>query len=247
TAIVERVATAMLNKGAAWGLLDRHDEEMTAYDQVVSYFGDSADPALQERVATAWINKAMMQGELDRWEAAIESYQQAIAVVGESHDSALRERQASAMLNLGVALEQVGREEAGYEVFRELISRFGAARATNLAECVAQAYNNLGYPLLLQAKKAWEQADVRHTLLTEARDWFVKALDYHPDDAVAMGNLGYTLFLNGQEDYALEPLQRALNLGGQALYQGTLADVATDTVPLDADFRALLERTWQAV
>jgi hypothetical protein len=39
-------------------------------------------------------------------------------------------------------------------------------------------------------------------------------------------------------------LQRALKLGGEELYKATIKDTETTPVPEDAEFRALVEKTW---
>jgi hypothetical protein len=46
----------MLNKGATLGELDRSEEALAAYDEVVSRFGDDPAPALRELVAEAMVN-----------------------------------------------------------------------------------------------------------------------------------------------------------------------------------------------
>jgi hypothetical protein len=64
---------------------------------------------------------------------------------------------------------------------------------------------------------------------------------------MANGNLGYVLFLSGQKEESIEPLRRALTLGGEDLYKATIKDTDTDTIPEDAAFRALLDKLWKEI
>jgi hypothetical protein len=57
------VGRALVSKGIALGQLDRSAEEITAYDEVVTRFGDADDPALLEEVAKALVNKGAMPSE----------------------------------------------------------------------------------------------------------------------------------------------------------------------------------------
>ena len=56
-ALREQVAMALVNKGVALGALNRNEEEIAAYEDVVARFGQSSEPALRESVARALINK----------------------------------------------------------------------------------------------------------------------------------------------------------------------------------------------
>ena len=62
--LLERVASALVNKGAAFGDLNRPQDALEAYDEVVRRFGESETPTLLERVATALVNKGAVFGDL---------------------------------------------------------------------------------------------------------------------------------------------------------------------------------------
>ena len=51
--LVPVVAKALFNKGVALGALDRSDEAVAAYDEVVARFGTASEPSLREAVAKA--------------------------------------------------------------------------------------------------------------------------------------------------------------------------------------------------
>ena len=48
--------------------LDRSEEALGVYDEVVARYGDAPEPALREQVARALVNKGVTLGELDRSE-----------------------------------------------------------------------------------------------------------------------------------------------------------------------------------
>jgi len=62
-ALREWVAKALVNKGITLGRLNRSEEEIRVYDDVVRRFGDAPEPALREQVAKALRLKAVILGE----------------------------------------------------------------------------------------------------------------------------------------------------------------------------------------
>jgi TolA-binding protein len=61
-ALREQVAGALYNKGVTLGQLDRSEEAIAVYDQVVTRFGADPEPALREQVAMAQRAKAEVAG-----------------------------------------------------------------------------------------------------------------------------------------------------------------------------------------
>ena len=100
---------------------------------------------------------------------------------------------------------------------------------------------------MLKAKRAWLDTVSRTQLLANARSQFDRSLERHAQNAFAIGNLGYVLFLSGEREEAKKLLQRALSLGGEALYQATIKDIETATVPGDAEFSELLNQIWNEI
>lgn len=60
-----RLAMALVNKGVSLGQLNRPEEAVGVYDQVVDRFGDAPEPALREAVAIALRLKAEVEGASD--------------------------------------------------------------------------------------------------------------------------------------------------------------------------------------
>ncbi len=57
-------AGALFNVGALLGQLERSEEAIGVYDEVVARFADAPEPALRERVAMALQGKAEVEGGL---------------------------------------------------------------------------------------------------------------------------------------------------------------------------------------
>ena len=72
--LLEPVATALVNRGGALVALNRPQDALEAYDEVVRRFGKSETPPLLERVATALVNKrGRILGDLNRPQDALEA------------------------------------------------------------------------------------------------------------------------------------------------------------------------------
>jgi len=61
----------LFNKGVSLGQLERSEDAIAVYDQVLAWFADAPEPALRELVAKALYNKGVSLGQLDRSEDAI--------------------------------------------------------------------------------------------------------------------------------------------------------------------------------
>ena len=72
-AIVERVATALSNKGFVLVALNRPQDALEACDEVVRRFGESATPALDAEVKDALLRRAEIEIASQRYEKAAES------------------------------------------------------------------------------------------------------------------------------------------------------------------------------
>ena len=143
----ERVAMALFNAGFTLGMLDRSEEEIAVYDDLVERFGAAGEPALRERVARALVNKGFRLGTLDRSEEAIAVYDDLVERFGAAGEPALREEVAQALVNKGVTLGTLDRSEEAIAVYDDLVERFGAAGEPALREQVAMALVNKGVRL----------------------------------------------------------------------------------------------------
>ncbi len=123
---------------------------------------------------------------------------------------------------------------------------------SNLAENLfgkteSENWNSKGFDLLILAKEAWEETDLRTDYLTEAAACFETAQENasESDISLIMSNQAYTAALQGQTEGQVRPvLRKALSTGGEALYNGMLKTLEINPVPSDAIFRTLLDSAW---
>ena len=88
-ALLERVATALVNRGHALVALNRPQDAAEAYDEVVRRFGKSETPILLERVATALVNRGAVLVALNRPQEALDAYDEVIRRFGKSDSPVL--------------------------------------------------------------------------------------------------------------------------------------------------------------
>ena len=143
----ERVAKALVNKGVALAELNRSEEAVALYDEVLRRFGESSELALRERVARALVNKGVRLGKLNRGEEEIAVYDEVLHRFGEASEHPLRQQVAMALVNKGLTLGELNRREEAIAVCDEVLRRFGEASEPGLHEQVAGALVNKGVRL----------------------------------------------------------------------------------------------------
>ena len=70
TASLFQVARSLFGRGAVLGQLNRGEEAIAVYDQLIARFGEATEPALREQVARAMVNKGVSLDQLKRGEEA---------------------------------------------------------------------------------------------------------------------------------------------------------------------------------
>ena len=105
----EQVARALFNKGVTLGELERYEEELSAYDQVIDRFSESDRIGLQEPVDWALFNKGVTLGKLGRYEEALSAYDQVIERFSENDRIELQEQVVAALNNKGAVLDSLGK------------------------------------------------------------------------------------------------------------------------------------------
>ena len=125
SASVINSATALFNTGIVLGELNRGEEEIAVYNEIVRRFGEATEVELREQVARALINKGIALRQQDRCEEAIAVYDKVVRRFGEATEVELRKLVARALLNKGIALGQKDRSEEAIAVYDEVVRRFG--------------------------------------------------------------------------------------------------------------------------
>jgi tetratricopeptide (TPR) repeat protein len=135
---------AILNRGITLGELNRSEEEIAAYDELLARFGEAEEPELREPLARALFSKGVTLGELDRFEEEIAAYDELLARFGEAEEPELRPVAAMALFNRAVRLGALGRFEEEIAAYDELLARFGEAEEPKVRERVAVTLYNEG-------------------------------------------------------------------------------------------------------
>src|SRR5205814_2296673 len=106
--------------------VDRPEDAVAAYDEVVRRFGDAPESALRELVAQSLVNKGTALGGLLRSDEEIAAYDEVVAHFSDATEPALREQVVKALVNKMRALSDARRAEEASAVRESLVRRFGA-------------------------------------------------------------------------------------------------------------------------
>jgi tetratricopeptide (TPR) repeat protein len=108
SSVDEVAAIAGYNLGVVLGALDRFEDELGVYEEVLARFGDATEPGLRAQVAKALFNKGVRLGALDRFEDELGVYEEVLARFGDATEPGLRAQVAKALFNKGVRLGGAG-------------------------------------------------------------------------------------------------------------------------------------------
>jgi tetratricopeptide (TPR) repeat protein len=155
----EQVAWTLFNKGVTLGGLGRTQEAVTAYNELLSRFGESREPDVQEQVSRAVLNMGVLEATLQEQIAREPASQgTTLGSLGSAQDpsgffdqavkpvqhSTTTERPAGSARDLMARAITLGNTEEAIAVYDELIARFGHATEMQVRKYVAQAMVNQG-------------------------------------------------------------------------------------------------------
>lgn len=143
----EKVAQVLVNKGVALRQLEREEESLKAYDEVVERFEKDPAPAIRVQVARALVYKGVALSQFERQEEAISAYNGVVERFGKDTAPVIREQIANALFNKGNALGQFKRGEEAIEAYDEVVERFDKDAAPAIRVQVANAFVNKGVTL----------------------------------------------------------------------------------------------------
>ena len=135
---------ALIDKGNRLCEMNRLEEALVAYDEVLSRYGGSNAPALLEGVAMALVNKGAILGRLNRLEEALADCDEVLSRYGGSNAPALLEGVAMALVNKGAILGSLNRLEEALTACDEVVGRYGEDDTPVLLELVVNALVNKG-------------------------------------------------------------------------------------------------------
>ena len=245
-------AQSLFNKGVSLRKLEKPEEEIKAYQQVIDMCAGSDELALKELVANALVNKGLALGELKKPEEEIKACQQVIDMFAGSDELALKEPVAKALVNKGITLGELEKPEEAINAYQQVIDMFAGSDKLALKELVADAFNGWSFVELMRSKKLWlDQPDASKQALENARSKITKATK-KPSTAngIHLGNLSYIQWLQKELTTSEKTMKQALGAkehGGESLYKGTLEDIELYPIEPDTGFKTMLERVWQEI
>jgi tetratricopeptide (TPR) repeat protein len=137
---LESGARALLNKGVELSRLDRSEEAIAVYDDLLTRFGGATELPLRELVAYAIYNKGITLATTPgRPEEAIAVFDDLLARFKGATELPLRELVAQTLYTKGSTLATLGGPEEAIVFCDELLALFGSATELPLRELVAQA------------------------------------------------------------------------------------------------------------
>ena len=139
--------SALGDKGIALGRLDRAQDAIVVFDEVVQRYGDDPAPGLREVVAGVLFGKGVRLSQLGRSQDATDVYDELVRRYGDDPASALREHVAKALANKGGMLGQLDRTQDAIAAYDDVVDRYGDDPAPALRELVAAALFGKGLAL----------------------------------------------------------------------------------------------------
>jgi tetratricopeptide (TPR) repeat protein len=147
--VQERAAVALYNKGAALVELERMEEAIQAYDELLRRFGDANEPVLRRRVIRALYGKGRTLSQLpNRGDQAIQAYDELLHFFDNGPEPEMRKTVAMALVSKSAQLNRLDRGEESIQACDEALRRFGDATEPALREWVAKALFNKGSALV---------------------------------------------------------------------------------------------------
>jgi tetratricopeptide (TPR) repeat protein len=140
--ISEVASVASFNLGVTLGVLDRFEEALTVYEELLARFGDAPEPEIRRQVAKALVNKGLTLGVLNRSEEELAAYDKVLARFRDAPEPELRRQVAKALISKGVTLFELDRFEEELAVHEEILARFRDAPEPELRRTIAQALIN---------------------------------------------------------------------------------------------------------
>ena len=186
------VAGALFEKGIVLDRLNRPEEAISVYDEVVERFGGSEELELLGKVAGALVSKGTTLGRANKHENAIVVFDEVVERFGGGEEPGLLVQVARALVNKGNSLRELERHEDAIAVYDGVVDRFSGSEEKELLVQVAGVLVNKGFVL--------------------------NQLERH-EDAIAIFDEVVGRFGGSEESELLEPVARALFNKGFVLNQ----------------------------
>ncbi|MBO6035616.1 MAG: tetratricopeptide repeat protein [Acetobacter sp.] len=135
-------ATTILNKARSLTELDRKEEALATYDDLVQRFNESRDLSLRKAIVTALVEKGTILQADGRQEEALSTYRDLIHQFGNVESLTIREQVHKArtqialiLLQKGATLVKTGHKEEALAVYEEVIRTCDVIQNCSICNC----------------------------------------------------------------------------------------------------------------
>lgn len=140
-------------------------------------------------------------------------------------------------------LSKLARYDEAIVVLEGLVKRFIDSQKAEVRQHIGMVLSDIGFALLCKAKIALKNSDEKggNELLKQSQMKINSSFQFNPEHSLAIGNLGYVLFLLGKEEEARTYLAKAISLGGEEIRALELSDAEISPLHRDEAFKALVK------
>lgn len=144
---LEVKAQTLFNIAITLKLLNRNEEEIAIYNDLITSFKRIDTPLIKEQIAKALYNMGVRLGQLNRIEQEIETYNQLLQEYSNDENSVYRELIGKALVNKAVRLGQLNRHDEETAIYNEFFEIYRNDSNEVIQEIMAKILVNKGVQL----------------------------------------------------------------------------------------------------
>jgi|GEM_PF-2018319 hypothetical protein len=145
--VKEQLAQALFLKGITFGEMNKNEEEIKVYEELLHTFKETKNETIREQMARALFNKGFSLGQMNQNEEATKAYDELLHTFRETTNEAIKELIAKAFFNKGFSLGQMNQNEEEIKVYDELLHTFIETTNEAIKELIAKVLGNKGFRL----------------------------------------------------------------------------------------------------
>jgi len=120
----EAKVQTLFNIAITLKILNRNEEEITTYTDLITLFKQTNNPIIKEQVAKALFNLGVRLGQLNKIEQEIETYDQLFQEYSNEENSVYQELIIKALINKAVRLGQLNRHEEEVAIYNDFLEKY---------------------------------------------------------------------------------------------------------------------------
>ena len=148
------LAVPMMNKANSLYHLDRYEESLGLYDDVVRRFADTSGEDPGEIAMDARLARAVVLRRLGRHDDALAAFDDVWLLSAGNGEADAARRAATALIGKGMSFGELQRTAETLDVYDEVVRQFGASDVPEIAEGVAHSLVHKGALLSAQGRYA---------------------------------------------------------------------------------------------